>query len=666
MPKDVIEFSSRRPDGFELVDVGKTFGADTDKEIENWLFDDLSSKIDAHRDLHLSKIPKMRRLYLGKPNSESKSFPFPSASNIVIQVIGDRVDTLTARILGFIFATSPLWKYMYPAVIDSADEAEKKRSTLEQFMDIVGYEPGELDLYRIYGQWCTEHAMLGTSFVKAYIEDCVEAVAVGYTSAKGKKFDQETIYEGPRVEKLAHEDLLMDPAAQTIEKSRLVAQRRPLKRFDLEERAFTGFYEKAAVESILNRPDRGGPDLNKTKELAKKGVRPTQSSVNAEWDVYECYFPWIHNGKKFRLIYSYHLATRTVLRKVFNFIPANQTPIVRAKLGYRNDGAYGYGFAELLEKYQEEISTTHNNRIDNSTLANTRFFRIGPSAVNIGSQVEIFPSGAITANKDDFEAYQIADVYQSSFQNETVTLELADQRAGIAPAVAGSGSGGMTGKGKGATYSSMGTLAMMQEGNHRTNLATSDFRHAHQKLGSLLTGLYAKFGTGDRGKMFGKDEKYLTQALTEFLSSKCRIPIRATNASLNREVEKQNDMLMIGLMQRHYTAQGQLMQAVNNPGIPQDVKDYLFKVLQAADRVMKRVLKDFGYDQPEDYIPTAADSVGKPQGGPVAPQAQNPAADPRIAAAIASRSMAGPALPSQGPQGPAAISGMGAPEVGPQ
>jgi hypothetical protein len=661
----VIEFSSQRNDGFELVDVGKTFGKDTDIEIENWLHDDLRSKIEGHADLHKSKIPKLRGLYLGKPKSESKAFPFANASNIVIQVIGDRVDTMTARILGFVFATSPLWKYMYPAVTDTPNDSDKKRSVLQEFMDIVGYEPGELDLYRIYGQWCTEHCMLGTSFVKAYIENCVEAVAVGYTDAKKtkRKFDDETIYEGPRVEKLAHEDVLMDAGAQTIEKSRLVAQRRPLKKFDLEERAFTGFYDKEAVAKILEKPDRGGPDTNKVKELAKKGVRTTQSSVNAEWDVYECYFPWLHNGSKFRLIYSYHLSSRTVLRKVFNFIPANQTPIVRAKLGYRNDGAYGYGFAELLEKYQEEVSTTHNNRIDNSTLANTRFFRIGPSAVNIGSQVDIFPSGAITANKDDFEAYQIADVYQSSFQNETMTLELADQRAGIAPAVAGSGSGGMTGKGKGATYSSMGTLAMMQEGNHRTNLATSDFRHAHQKLGSLLTGLYAKFGVGDRGKMFGKDEHYLTEALKEFLSSKCRIPIRSTTASLNREVEKQNDMLMIGLMQRHYTAQAQLMQAINNPMIPPQVKDYLTRVMDGSDRIMKRILKDFGYDQPEEFIPEASKAL-QTGGQPSAPQAQDPRA---IAAAIAAKSsVAQPVLPSSNIQGDAGVSGVGGPQGRPQ
>ena len=668
MAKEALRFRepSSPSDSFEMVDVD--FSPETNEAIEGWLYEKLRSYVDAHANLHKSKIPKWRRLYLGQPQAETKSFPWPNCSNIVIQVIGDRVDTLTARVLGYIFATSPLWHYMYPANTANPQEAERKRSILEDFMDIMGYEPGELDLYRVYGQWFTDGAKLGTSFVGINWKNMVEAVSTGYTTSKqGKKkrnFDEETMYEGPSVDKLSHEDVMMDAAAQTVEASRLVTKKCPLTRYDLQERVFDGFYSKEAVDAIIGNPDRQGPSLNSAKEQRKQGVTPIQSSVNAEWDVYECYFPWFHQGRKFRLIYSYHLSTRTVLRKVFNFLPGNFTPIVRTKLGYRNDGAYGHGFAELLEKYQQEATDIHNNRIDNSTLANCRFWRFSPSAVNLGSQLEIFPSGAITANKDEVEAMQMADVYQSSFQNETMILELADQRSGIAPAVSGSGTGGPT-KGKGNPYSSMGTLAMMQEGNHRTNLATSDFRHAHQLVGSRLTAMYAKFGVGGREEIFGKDAKYLLKALAEFAAHHSRIPIRSTSASINKEVEKQNDMLMVGLIQRHYTAQAQLMQAITNPMIPPQAKDYLLKVLGGADRLIYRIMRDFGYDQPKDFIPDATETV-MPQQGEQDGGAQPQQIDPRAAALIAARSSMGqPPLPSGADQGTAQVPGMGGPPGGP-
>jgi hypothetical protein len=652
-----MKFSERNTGGFEVVDA--SFGKDTDRDIEKWLHEKLSNLIDSHRDLHTGKIPKWRKLYFGNAPGTA-NFPFPGASRVIVQLIGDRVDTLTARVLGYLFSTSPLWHFAYPAVTESPRDAERKRECLSTFMDTVGFEPSELDLYRVYGQWFTDGCRLGTAFVKATVEDCVEAVSTGYTSSRQRDFDVRSIYNGPRVHKLRHEDVLMDAGAQTPEMSRLVAIRRPLTKFELQERVFDGLYDKKAVEEILEKPDRMGPDANESKEQRKKGVSPIQSEVNATWDIYESYFKWFHGGKKYSLIYSYHFSSRKVLRRIFNFIPDNSLPLVRTKLGYRNDGAYGHGFAELLELYQEEATDIHRNRVNNMTLANTRFWRISPSAVNIGTQVEIFPSAAITANKDEVEAMQMADVYQSSPDAERITMELADARAGIAPAVTGSGAGGPT-KGKGNPYSSLGTLAAMQEGNHRTNLATSDFRHAHQKLGSLLTSLYGKFGTGGKEEMFGADAHYLKEALEEFLKQKCRIPIRSTAASINKEVEKQNDMLMVGLIQRHYTAQAQIMQAVNNPMIPDNAKKYLMHVLAASDRLMNQILRDFGKDQPKNFIPDAEDILSG-KGEPSATKAQRP--DPSIiqSAAIAARPVGEPPLPSGSAEGLVPQPGMGAPQ----
>jgi hypothetical protein len=182
MPKSATVLQFREPssqqDGFEMVDVD--FSKDTLKQIESWLNEKLDEYISSHANLHQSKIPKWRKLYLGQPESATKSFPFPGASNIVVQIIGDRTDTLIAWVLGFMFATAPLWHYAYPSAVDSASEANRKRELLEEFMDIVGYEPSELDLYRIYGQWFTDVPKLGTSFVQVNIKDVVEATVVGH------------------------------------------------------------------------------------------------------------------------------------------------------------------------------------------------------------------------------------------------------------------------------------------------------------------------------------------------------------------------------------------------------------------------------------------------------------------------------------------------------
>jgi len=179
----------------------------------------------------------------------------------------------------------------------------------------------------------------------------------------------------------------------------------------------------------------------------------------------------------------------------------------------------------------------------------------------LDSNFEVYPFALLIGEKDDIEAIPIADVYQSSFQNEEMALRHVHSRAGVAPAIAGAGSGSMQKRPQ--VYSSQGTLAVMQENNSQVGFATSEFRHAHVILGSMLTAIYGKFGTNGREQMFGLNADHLTEALEEFSAKRMRIPIRASSGSLNKEVDKQTGIVVTGLMQRHYTAVSQVLQAIN-------------------------------------------------------------------------------------------------------
>lgn len=609
---------------FQLVDVD--FGKDAMPHVDHFVHEQLESLERSHTELHKSKIPKWRKLYLGTPAEQSRNFPFPNAANTIVQVVGETVDTMTARVMGMIYATHPLWpfqNYAKAATYDEKKVNELRRSTIESFMEIVGIEPNELDLQRVEAQWFTDAAKLGTSFVKVGYEEQVESVVVGYEEGgKRARGVERTIYEGPRVTKLRHEDVMADPAAQTLEDAAFVSVRHKLYRVDLEDRAHREVYDKKAVEKVLGSPDRSTPRETERVELQDQGIAsPAYPAVTEEWDVYECYFPWWHNGRKYRLIYTYHKKSRVVLRKVFNFLPNNELPIKRAKLGYRTDGLYGHGYAELLENYQEELSTTHNQRLDNATVANIRALRVSPRARTLDSNMELYPGSLLIGEKDEIEAVQVGDVYPSTFKNEEMTLGLVARRAGISPAVSGSGTGGMMKRPQ--QYSAQGTLAVMQENNSVVGFATSEFRHAHVILGSLVTALYGKFGTNGREEMFGLDGEALKDALKEFEAERMRIPIRASTGSLNKEVDKQTGILIAGLMQRHYTATGQLLQAIANPIVPQEVRAYFINVVQSSEMMHKRVLKDFGYEQPDIYVPEAKVSDGQnqgaPQGGQMAP-----------------------------------------------
>jgi hypothetical protein len=605
--------------------VNADFGPDKNSEVREYVHQHLDDLVSSHNDLHTNKLPKWRKSYLGRPAEESRNFPFPNAANTVVQVIGETVDTMVARVMGIIWATHPLWAFK---CYEKAEDIEKQkgyeieRRALEDFMDVMGVEPSELNLHEVEAIWYTEAANLGTAFVKLNLENQVEAVVTGYTeSRESMRGIDTTIYEGPKVSNLRHEDIVSDPR-HSLEQSNFVAVKRTLSRFQLEERGYLELYEKEAVQKLLDLPDRSLPNQIQREELALQGVQPrAYTDHTAEWDVWECYFPYWHKGRKYRIIYTYHRKSKTKLRSVFNFLPQNGLPVKRAKLGYRTPGLYGHGYAELLEIYQEELSTVHNQRLDNATVANIRALRISPRARALDSNTELYPAALIVAEEGEIESIQVGDVYPSTFKNEELTLQLVARRAGITPAVAGGGSGGMKGKAGSQQYTAQGTLAVMQENNSVVGFATSEFRHAHAQLGTMLVKMYDKFGTAGKEEMFGLDGEKLKNALAKFGGDQgINIPLRSTTASLNREVDKQTGVIIAGLLQRHYTAVGQLIQAINNPMAPPEFKEYAAKVVIASEQFHKKVVKDFGYEQPDLYIPEAqSKSEGANPQGPMAP-----------------------------------------------
>lgn len=634
LPSDTKEVSISYSKPRELKLYPANFGDDTNEKIETWLQKMLQVYIDKHENLHKTKIPKWERLYLGKPREEEKSWPWPNCANLVIQVIGQQTDDIAARVIGLLYLTSPLAIYRFVAKTDDPEHAAKKAQALETMFDLLGYEPSELDLYPKESRWFSESAKLGTAFLKVMPENRVEAVVTGYdTDKKMTKMREETLYKGPQVMNLRNDAVMMDFDADTIDESDLVTHKVTLKRRQLMDRAADGFYNQDAVEAILSQPDRYGPSEEKQREQRDTaGQVSTEDAVTAEWDIYECWFSWTvavdkkkNSGfRKFRLIWWYHLKSKTVMNRVFNFMPRNKCAILRTKLSAGSKGAYGPGYAEMLENAQDEVSTVHNQGIDATTMGMLGINTVDPAGgSSLDRHIQIYPSSIVPLKKDSFMHYDVgnSNMTAMSAQREASILQLIEQRTGIGPAIAGMGSGqGKTTPKGGIQYGSMGTLAVMQDSNSRVNHRTSDFRHAHVQLATMLTELYGIFGLGRPGSLLGLDDGLLSEALADFVQSRIRIPIRAATASANKEVEKQNLMLLGQWVQGHHRNIINMLQAIAQAQIPDEAKAFFVKVMESQNRLAKQLFRAFGFDQPDEFVP----DIPKEQNAPV--QQANPGA----------------------------------------
>jgi hypothetical protein len=575
-------------------------GKDADSVLETYVKDNIRSIKDSLAVLHESKITKWRRLTRGERQTEKKNFPWPNASNLVVQIIGTCTDILKAAIMASIWDVLPIYHASLVGEWEEKELGEEQRSAVEEAMNYFSSEQEELDLYRVESLWFGEAISFGTSFVKAPFEKLMEVQMVSLDGTNTSVPKEITKKHGPTPVKLPFEDMGYDTKSSTLEECRFKYHIVKLSKYDLEERAFKGIYDRDAVKKIMGQYDTPTTDGAQQQRQQDQGVTETASPSNAEYWIYECWFPYFHNGKRYRMIYSYHFRSNTKMRAIYNFYPDNEEPFRMARLGYDDDGLLGYGYAEMLEHYQEEIATKHNQRNDAGTLRNTSIARVS-RASKLDSIFSLYPGAVVPGEQNEIEIMNLGTATESTVPEEQMSLQLAERRAGIDMGIQASG-GGTQNPRKGV-YSAMGTFSVMQQSNKRSNLRTTDMRYSHISLGRLVLKLYATFGLGDKGRIFGKNEKYLVKALEAVKSGRLNFPVRASTASINRELEKQNDMLLVNVLRQHHMGIAQLMQSVVGGQLPPPLAKYLVKTIRSSDALMHQVLRNFGHDDTSRLLP---------------------------------------------------------------
>lgn len=221
----------------------------------------------------------------------------------------------------------------------------------------------------------------------------------------------------------------------------------------------------------------------------------------------------------------------------------------------------------------------------------------------------MYPSAMLPAIKDEIEPMPMGQPATITIDEERLSLDLAERRSGVAPPQQGAGSGSFNKRG---IYTAMGTLALMQDSNTRTDLNVTDMRYAHTRLGRLLCDMYSEFGIGERDLYFGRRGRILEDALQLYKNKLLALPISAATASINREVEKQNDLALANVQRMHFQNIMAMMGQLSNPGAPPEAKKYMADAMEASNILMRMIYRHFAMDEVERLAP----DVPKPQAQP--------------------------------------------------
>ena len=579
-----------------------------------------------HLDMRLTafrqeKLPEWVRLYKGRPKNKEVDWPWPSAANLVIQLIGTFSDELLARIVGNIWLYDPLWTATIGGDIPEKD-GNDQRQVIEKFLMDMAYSPEELDLYRV--EQSADHSAIkyGTGWVYTpyEFEQEIEYMYIGggETSASSPQGEprEVTRRDGPHPELLPLNRALFDPSVPDLKNMKFYGFIEALDYWDVKNLpSKSPYYEDADIEHMLDSPDAIQESEMEREVNEQFSFGSGIDTGSARWYIYNLFFKYMKDSKTYSMCAKYWKHEEKILYITFNNYPDNINPIEDVKLSYDDETYLGFGYAEMLHAYQKELSNNSNWRTNNRNYNMMGVWRVSPES-KLSSILEFYPGVAVPAKEGEIELIKPgADVGYNDGPDQFISA-LAKERAGVDPAIGGTG-GGVVNPKRGI-YSAAGTSMVMMQQNNRNNLRSADMRTFHTRLGLKFLKMYSHWGIGARLKNYGSNAEALKKALQNFKSGTLGLRLRPASAMYNKEMERQNDILLTDKLGAWVQAQAQIVEAIMNPQIPPPLKMYYSQALIANRLLMQDLLRNFGKDNVDSLLPQIKDimQMAQQQGQP--------------------------------------------------
>ena len=635
------------------------FGTEEYEEICEFIEEKIEHLDRRLQTFRTQTLPEYLRLYKGRPKNDVVDWPWEGASNLQIPLIGTYTDELLARTMGGIWMYDPLWTAMLSGDTPSKD-GEEMKEIYQQFLADMSYDPEELDLYRVEQAMFTSANKNGTGVIHfpwEYRQE-IEMLYLGggidsTTDPEGtpSEFD---VQDNPVPEMIPLNRWGFEPSVTTLRKHKFFYHIEPLTYWDIKNlRSRSPYYKQSDIDLLLENPDAVQEDemeeeLNYDKKIENSSI----STGAARWYIHHCVFTWNKDGKNYWFFARYHKNSRKVLFVTYNNYPKNLLPYEDVKLAYDDESYLGKGFAEMVHMFQKELSNNVNWRTNNRNYAMLGVWRVSPES-KLSSILDFFPGVAVPAREKEIELIKPGtDVGYNNAPDEFI-MACAKERTGIDPAIGGQG-GGVVNPKRGI-YSAAGTSMVLAQQNNRNSLRTSDMRSAHVRIGQKLGTLYANFGIGNRIRRYASNSEILKNALESVRTGILTLKLRPTSASLNKELERQNDILLTDRLERYYQQQAQIIEAMMNPQAPPPLKEYFAQCIIAGRVMMQALIRNFNKSNVDAYLPQVKQLIGQvmaqqqqqPQGGvPNAPGAGIQAGGLNSIPRLPNGAMAGPQLPA--------------------
>uniref|UniRef100_A0A6M3KZB9 Putative portal protein n=1 Tax=viral metagenome TaxID=1070528 RepID=A0A6M3KZB9_9ZZZZ len=571
-----------------------------EKEVIKWLTTQINTALHDRQDLELrwEKWIKQYEEVLPK----SKTFPWENCSNISVPITPIAVETIHAREMNAIFSIRPFIQVKPKKKgVDRED-----CSRLERFLDQIF--TNVLDLYKYGAQWLLEKNKMGTGFLKCY-----------WNFDKKKKGEKLVTKDQAALTVIDIEDLIFPVNAKDLESCQWVAQSiiTSLEKLACKEKL--GIYKN--VNDIKSFPkaqtadEDTGSDVKGTKDSVEKLARTSQAALG-EYQIHEVWLDYDvdNDGYEERTLLTFHKPSGTKLRWIYAPYDHGRRPFIDDKYQERVNRIYAKGICEISEYLQDGINTVFNQAIDNMTIANVKCFKGRKSArKDIG---KIFPGKVFWLDDPtDIEEFLLGEVHQSNFVLHDLLRDYHERRTKVTDYTLGKESSILKSR-----ATATGTLALLQESGRHFDLIINNTRKALVELSYQIIELYAQY---DPSKIFlidgGKEQEAIEISLPnnlENLREEYDFYCTATSLIVNKEIEKQTNLMLTQQLGGIFQQMLQLLMVVFNPQmqLPEEVKSFIFSLLRSYAKMSEDLIRSFEKIDVESYLPELPDVIKKAYG----------------------------------------------------
>lgn len=514
------------------------------------------------------------RTYNTVPQQVTRNIPYLNASNQVAPMAAEKADDIYSQIISaamnidpFVTARATSTTYVPHA------KAVQKRLAL-------GIKNSHWNVLPAIREGLKDLIKMGTAvWVTHWVEEHKKTRRMSVTS------------KGPRIKAIPIEHIIVPSGScHSIDDVPWIAIRHEYSSSELTELAqvHTGWnIDPIQTPRSLNNIQRI------RQHVANQREQPT--STTDRYDLYEIY-AWYdidHDRQEEALLTYFNLTSHHNVQTTY--CPYDRFPLSKAVFDLNEYLFYGKSVLEILQHLNSLASDIINHWVDNGFLANVRMFKSRPGTLPEDTILAWAGRNLKTNDPASLDTIQLADIYPSFPLLFQLVDQLASRRVGI-PSVQ------QTTEALGNRTPGITALSVLQNISQRHAAAFDSFRngaaHAikqclYREQEQLLQG-NLDLELSLRDLLGPEDAALYIQVLKDpRFDDAIAIELTASSASINREADKQNAIMVGNFALQFVPVILQLTASCGDPAAPEPLRMAIVKILTSLAEIFDNIVRSF-------------------------------------------------------------------------